>query len=106
MIKGAILNSMGQLEESAAELDRALRVAQEHRDLEVQVWTHGNYVLLARYTGQTETVLAHATQADEIAERVGSAQLRVWSLGFLGYARLMLGETGEAIAAARPSCRT
>ena len=54
---------------------------------------------MARYTGQTETVLVHATQADEIAERVGSAQLRVWSLYYLGYARLMLGETGEAIAA-------
>jgi hypothetical protein len=44
-------------------------------------------------------MLAHATQADEIAERMGSAHLRVFTLYALGHARLMLGETGEAIAA-------
>jgi tetratricopeptide (TPR) repeat protein len=99
MMKGFLLCTMGQLEESALELDRALRVAQEQGDLETQGWTHTLHVELARYTGQTETVLAHATQAHEIAERVGSAYSRVGSLYFLGYARLMLGETGEAIAA-------
>jgi adenylate cyclase len=99
MMKGSILCVMGQLEESALEADRALRVAQEQGALEIQGWTHTIYVQLARYTGQTETVLAHASQAHEIAERVGSAFSRVGSLYFLGYARLMLGETGEAIAA-------
>ena len=43
-------------------------------------------------------LLAHATQSDEIAERIGSALSRVWSLSNLGYAHLMLGETDEAIA--------
>jgi tetratricopeptide (TPR) repeat protein len=90
---------MGQLEESASYLDRALRVAQEQSDLEVQGWTHGHYVWLARYTGQTETALAHATQAHEIADRIGSAFSRVWSLCYLGYAHFMLGEIDEAIAA-------
>lgn len=85
------------------ELDRALRVASEQSDLETAGWTHQTYVLLARITGQTETVLAHATQAYEIAERIGSALSRVWALYFLGYARLMLGETGEAIAAIQRS---
>jgi len=99
MMKGSLLCTMGQLEESALELDHALRVAQEHGDLETQGWTHMLYVQLARYTGQPETVLAHATQAHEIAERVGSAYSRVVSLHFLGFARLMLGDTGEAIAA-------
>ena len=99
MVKGAILCTMGQLEESASELDRALRVAQEQGDLETQGWTHPLYVHLARYTGQTEMVLAHANRGHEIAERVGSAYSRVSSLYFLGYARMMLGETGEAIAA-------
>jgi hypothetical protein len=36
-----------------------------------------NAVALAHFTGQTETVLARATQACEIAERIGSTQSRV-----------------------------
>src|ERR1700716_3377812 len=98
-MKGLLLCFMGKLEESASELEHALRVAREQEDLEVEDWTHMGHVWLARYTGQTDTVLAHATQAHEIAERIGSSFSRVMSLGVLGNARLMLGETGEAIAA-------
>jgi class 3 adenylate cyclase/tetratricopeptide (TPR) repeat protein len=99
MMRGIVLAGMGYLEESACELDRALQVAQEQGDLEDQGWTHGGYVILARSTGELETVLAHATQGHEIAERIGSAFSRVWALYFLGYARLMIGEPDEAIAA-------
>jgi tetratricopeptide (TPR) repeat protein len=98
-MRGQILCFMGYLEEAACELDRALRVAQEQGDLEDQGWTHGGYVLLARCTGELETVLSHATQGYEIAERIGSAFSRVVALYFLGYARLMIGEPDEAIAA-------
>jgi class 3 adenylate cyclase/tetratricopeptide (TPR) repeat protein len=98
-VRGAVLASMGYREESASELDRAMRVAQEQGDLETQGWTHDGYVLLARYTGELETVLSHATQGYEIAERIGSAFSRVWALYFLGYARFMVGEPDEAIVA-------
>ena len=99
MMRGWLLCAMGQLEEAASELDRALRVAQEQGDLETQGWTHQSHVWLARCTGQTETALTHATQACEIAERIGSGFSRLWSLYYLGYVHLMLGETSEAIAA-------
>ena len=98
-MRGAILAAMGYLEESASELDRAMRVAQEQGDLETQGWTHNGYVLLARYTGELETALAHATQGYEIAERIGAAFSRVLALYYLGYAHLMVGEADEAIAA-------
>lgn len=98
-MKGLLLCFMGHLNESARELDCALRVAHEQEDLEVQGWTHMGHVWLARFTGQTKTVLAHATQADEIAERTGSACSRAMSLGALGGAHLMLGETDDATAA-------
>jgi tetratricopeptide (TPR) repeat protein len=97
--KSIILCLMGQFEESASELDRALRVAQEQGDLELQAFTHISYVSLAYYTEPNEAMLDHATQADEIAERVGSAQLRVWTLYSLGLVRWMRGETDEGIAA-------
>jgi len=97
--RSLILAGMGYLEESASELDRALRVAQEQGDLETQGWAHGGYVWLARYTGELETVLSHATQGYEIAERIGDVVSRVVALYSLGYARLMIGEPDEAIAA-------
>jgi tetratricopeptide (TPR) repeat protein len=99
MARGLILCNMGYFEEAASELDRALRVAQEQGNLETQGWVHGAYVPLARSTEELETVLSHATQAYEIAERIGSAFSRVQALYFLGYARLMIGEPDEAIAA-------
>ncbi len=97
--RSLILTSMGYLEESASELDRALRVAQEQRDLETQGWAHGGYVWLARYTGELKTVLSHATQGYEIAERIGDVISRVVALYSLGFARFMVGEADEAIAA-------
>jgi len=98
-VRGLLLCYMGYLEESACELDRALRVAQEQGDIESQGWTHDCYVWLARYTGELETVLSHATQAYEIAERIGDAFSRLYALYALGYARFMVGETDEAIIA-------
>ncbi len=99
MTRGLILAGMGYLEESACELDRALRVAQEQGDLSTQSWAHGGYVVLARFTREVETVLSHATQGYEIAERIGDAFSRVLALYCLGYARLMVGEPDEAITA-------
>jgi class 3 adenylate cyclase/tetratricopeptide (TPR) repeat protein len=99
MMRGVILCPMGYLEEAASELDRAMRVAQEQGNLETQGWAHGAYVSLARFTGELEMVLSHATQGYEIAERIGDAFSRVWALYFLGYARFMVGEPDEAIAA-------
>jgi class 3 adenylate cyclase/tetratricopeptide (TPR) repeat protein len=103
MMRGLILCVMGYLEESASELDRAMRVAQEQGNLETQGWTHGAYVWLARFTGEPETVLSHATQGYEIAERIGDAFSRVHALYFLGYARFMVGEPDEAVAAIESS---
>jgi adenylate cyclase len=99
MTRAFILIAMGYQEEPASELERALRIATEHEDFEALGWTHGAFVWLARYSGQTDNVLAHATQAFEIGERIGDAFSRAWALFYLGHAHLMLGESAEAIAA-------
>ncbi len=99
MTRAWILSVMGRLDEPAAELERALRIAEGQEDLETVGWVHCSYGMLARYTGQTDMALTHATQAYEIAERIGDALSRGYSLFWLGYAHLMLGETSEAIAA-------
>ena len=79
--------------------ERALQAAREQGDLETEGWAHIGHVWLARSTGQAEMALAHATQGYEIAERIGDAFSRVWAIYYLGYARLMVGEANEAVAA-------
>jgi class 3 adenylate cyclase/tetratricopeptide (TPR) repeat protein len=98
MIRGALLTNMGYPEEAAPMLDRALEAAGEHGDHETETWTHGNYVALARSTGQPELALGHAIQSYELAERIGDAFSRIFALYNLGYARVMAGEASEAVA--------
>jgi adenylate cyclase len=99
MVRGFILMWMGYREEAATDLERALRVAKEQDDLETVGWTHGAYVWLARFSGDADGALAHATQAYEIGERIGDAFSRALARYYLGQAHLMLGDSGEAIAA-------
>jgi tetratricopeptide (TPR) repeat protein len=96
--RGWILCSMGQFEEAAAALDKAMSVSLELEDLEDQGWTHMVYVALSRYTGDVDAAIVHGTQGYEIAERIGSAFSRVWQTYFYGCAQLMAGETSDAIA--------
>jgi class 3 adenylate cyclase/tetratricopeptide (TPR) repeat protein len=98
MVRGWVLTLMGYREEPSSELERALRVAHEHDDLETVGWTHGAYVVLARFTGETEGVMAHATQAYEIGERMGDAFSRALGAFYVGWAHLLLGEPAAAIA--------
>jgi class 3 adenylate cyclase/tetratricopeptide (TPR) repeat protein len=99
MLKGQTLCFMGRLEESARTFEVALQVAREQGDIEAQATIDTCCVWLARHTGQTEQVLTHSNRVQEIAERHGSALVRVWSLTSTGFARLILGETEEAIVA-------
>jgi class 3 adenylate cyclase/tetratricopeptide (TPR) repeat protein len=99
MLKGQTLCFAGRLEESARTLEIAQMVAREQGDLEAQATIETCCVWLARHTGQTGQVLTHADRVHEIAERHGSALVRVWSLTSVGFARLILGETEAAIAA-------
>ena len=102
MFRGALLVGMGYPEEAVPMLERALEAAAEHGDHETESWTHGNYVLLARSTGQQELALGHATQAYEIAERIGDAFSRIFALYSLGCARLMAGEASKAVTLLGP----
>jgi class 3 adenylate cyclase/tetratricopeptide (TPR) repeat protein len=98
-LKGLALCFMGQLGKSANTLEEAGRVAREQGDVEAQAGIGLACVSLARYAGTTEQVLSHATRVHEIAERHGSALLRMWSLQNVGIARVLFGEADEAIAA-------
>jgi adenylate cyclase len=99
MLRGAVLCYLGRLDEAAASIELALRVAREHGDLETEGWSHMYAVLVSRYRGESEKALRDGRRAYEIAEVVGSAFSRVWQLFFFGYACVLTGEAAEAIEA-------
>jgi class 3 adenylate cyclase/tetratricopeptide (TPR) repeat protein len=103
MFSGWFKCFMGQLEQAADTLDHALHAAQTQGDLEVEAWTRGIQVILARYAGATQETLVGAMHANEITTRIGSPFSRVWSLFLVGEAQLMLGDSSEAIIAIEAS---
>jgi class 3 adenylate cyclase/tetratricopeptide (TPR) repeat protein len=99
LMKGVVLSAMGYPEEAAVSLEHALQAARDQGDPETEGWAHIGHVWLASWTGHVETALAHATQAYEIAERIGDGFSRVWATAYLGLARLLVGEPVQAVTA-------
>jgi adenylate cyclase len=94
--RGTILTYMGRHEESLRDLDRGTALAQEHGDVEVLGWMHGNYPFAAFASGNDLGAMSHARQALEIAEKSGSAISRVTARWALGMAHMSSGEWSEA----------
>jgi class 3 adenylate cyclase/tetratricopeptide (TPR) repeat protein len=99
MNRGRLLTYMGRCAEADETFDRALRLAREHGELEVLCWAHQGCVDLALLRGDIAMASAHAAQAVEVAERIGTL-LATWSAYHsLGRALTLRGATTEAIAA-------
>jgi class 3 adenylate cyclase/tetratricopeptide (TPR) repeat protein len=99
MFKGGFLSYLGQLEQSRDLIERGMKVAREHGDIETVGWGHMWRVWLAFFAGDPDTALAQAQQALEIAERIGDSFSRTWAWFFLGFAERMQGRWQEAIEA-------
>ncbi len=97
--RGELLAQMGRLRESAHELERAVRLAEEHNEMEVLGWAHGNYSTLAWFLGDRELALDHARRGVEIAERLGSWISHMVAYGLLGMALTLKGQWDDAISA-------
>jgi class 3 adenylate cyclase/tetratricopeptide (TPR) repeat protein len=95
--RGSLRAAAGRLDEAARDLDDALRLAREQGEIENLGWVHGAYVMLAEYCGETGSVLEHARQLVEIAERMGSSFSRVFAYRVLGLAHLLREEWSEAV---------
>ncbi len=87
----------GRIDEARPLVDRALRLAREHDDIESLGWTHNQYALLDYHSGEVRDGLAHARAGVEIAERTGSAFQRATAYCLLGFAHVARGEWVEAI---------
>jgi adenylate cyclase len=99
MNRGRLLTYMGRTSEADDAFDRALRLAREHGELEILCWAHQGCVDLACLRGDAVVAGAHAAQAVEVAERIGTL-LAMWSSYHAnGRALTLRGATNEAIAA-------
>lgn len=90
---------LGRIGEAGEEVERGIELARRYGDDETRGWAHMLFVNIARLGGETDGVLAHATHAVEIAERIGDGFSRALAQQWLGVAHLIEGRPGEAAAA-------
>jgi class 3 adenylate cyclase/tetratricopeptide (TPR) repeat protein len=94
-----LLTTMGRLDESERETQRAVTLARQRSDDELLVWSLSVAQELAALRGEVERVLDCARQAVAAAERCGSQGLVSYAYDFLGRAHCYREEWEAAIPA-------
>jgi adenylate cyclase len=97
VLKGLVLIDLGELEEAGRQLEQGRKLAREQGDAETVGLSHSVFAWLAYFLGEPEAALAHARQALELAERIGSSFSRAWAWSHLGFAERMRGEWRPAV---------
>jgi class 3 adenylate cyclase/tetratricopeptide (TPR) repeat protein len=96
--RGVVLIELGRMREARAASETAVRLAREHEDLECLGWAHANFALLSYFTGEPGDGLAHAREALQIAERLGSNFSRAMARSNLSIAHLAREEYDDALS--------
>jgi class 3 adenylate cyclase/tetratricopeptide (TPR) repeat protein len=94
-----LLTQLGRLGEAHAQLERALQLARELDEPDIQSLAHGYFCYFARCFGDPEIAKSHAADAVRIAETLGSALSRTFAYRGLGISHHMSGESQPAAAA-------
>jgi class 3 adenylate cyclase/tetratricopeptide (TPR) repeat protein len=96
-VRGLCLSFMGRCRDGAADLERALRLAEENRLPEGRCVAHQFRSLAALISGDTRVGVAHAGAAVEFAVRAGNPFLQRLGQACLAGAQAFAGRTREAI---------
>jgi class 3 adenylate cyclase len=99
--RGRALLELGRLGEARAALDEALRLAREEDDLECIGFAQASLGRLSFFTGEPADGLAHAREALQLADRIGSPSSRAIARAGLAHAHLAGGGHDEALALAQ-----
>ncbi len=94
-----LLTQLGRLGEAHAQLERALQLARELDEPDIQSLAHGYFCYFARCFGDPEIAKRHAADAVRIAEALGSALSRTFAYRGLGISHFMSGEWLPAASA-------
>jgi class 3 adenylate cyclase/tetratricopeptide (TPR) repeat protein len=97
--KGFTLADLGRLEDGQELIERGAGIARQHDDIETVGWTHMWSVWVAYYSGDLDSMLRHAQQALEIAERIGDSFSRAWSWFLFGLSQKERGSLRGAVEA-------
>src|SRR3954452_3266197 len=92
-----MLSVNGRIGEARPVLDRALRLAREHDDIESLAWSHNQYALLEYHSGDVRDGLTHARAGMEISERTHSAFSRATAYCLLGFAHIVRDQFVDAL---------
>jgi class 3 adenylate cyclase/tetratricopeptide (TPR) repeat protein len=98
LTRGQLLALGGRLDAGRAEVNRALGLAREHRQVELQSWGFPIPAHLAYMGGEAETGLALAEEARRISVEIGNRFTLILALEALGIAQLAEGRHYEAQA--------
>ncbi len=94
-----LLAQLGRLDEARTQLERALELARELDEPDLQSLAHGYFCYLARCFGSPELARSHAADAVRIAEALGSALSRTFAYRGLGISHFMSDEWQPAASA-------
>ena len=103
--KGAIVGSMGRLDEARDLTAEGMRLAREAADTETTGWVHSFDCWLEAMRGEPDASHAHAQQFLESSERIGDAFSRSWAWMWVGWTATMLGRHTQAVDALDRSLR-
>jgi tetratricopeptide (TPR) repeat protein len=98
LFRGEMLTHLGRLPQARESLERALALAEELDELEIQAIAHGFFGYYARCHGDPEIARRHVPEALRISERMGSALARSFAYRSLGGLHLMDERWDDAIA--------
>jgi adenylate cyclase len=97
--KGVAAGNVGDLQEGRRLVEQGMAIAREEGDLELVGWGYWWSAWQSHFLGEHDASVAHASQAIEIAERIGDSYSRAWAWCWLGLAERGRGEWRRAIDA-------
>jgi tetratricopeptide (TPR) repeat protein len=103
MFKGGYVLYLGELEHGRDLIERGIKIARQHGDIESTGWGYMHLTTYSFLAGEPDTALGYAQQSLEIAERIGDALSRAMAWHFLGLAERTRGEWQRAIEAVEHS---
>jgi tetratricopeptide (TPR) repeat protein len=95
--RGSALLDLGRLPEARLELEKAVRLAREHDDIETLAFATCQFGYLSFLTGEPGDGLARAREAAEIGERIGNRVWRALARAQVGLAHLAREEYEQAV---------
>ncbi len=97
IFKGGYRVALGELGGNQELFERGIELCREKGDIESIGWGHMWWFWHCYHAGEPDAALAHAQQALDFSDRLGSAFSQIFSRVFLGGALVMQGRWDEAI---------